>query len=118
MPDCLAAADLVLCRAGASTLAELKAAGKPAILIPSPNVAENHQYKNALSLAEADAAFVFEEKELDPEAVAGAAAKLIGDRELRDRMGANARGLCVPDSAEIIARRIIELGERNEEEKN
>ena len=47
MPTCLAAADLVICRAGASTLSELTAAGRASILIPSPNVAENHQYHNA-----------------------------------------------------------------------
>ena len=51
MPDCLAAADLVICRAGAITLSELQAQGKRAsILIPSPNVAENHQYHNAMAL--------------------------------------------------------------------
>ena len=51
MDLCLAAADLVICRAGATTLSELEVMGKPSILIPSPNVTENHQYHNAMTLA-------------------------------------------------------------------
>lgn len=50
MPECFAAADLIIGRSGASTLSELEAAGKASILIPSPNVAENHQYHNAMTL--------------------------------------------------------------------
>ena len=62
MPELLAAADLVISRAGALTLAELEAVGRAAVLIPSPNVAENHQYFNAMELQKADAAVVIEEK--------------------------------------------------------
>lgn len=62
MPELLAAADLVISRAGALTLAELEAVGRAAILIPSPNVAENHQYYNAMELQKAGAAVVIEEK--------------------------------------------------------
>lgn len=62
MPTCMAAADLVICRAGAITLSEIQAMGKPAILIPSPNVAENHQYHNAMALVNAGAADILEEK--------------------------------------------------------
>ena len=64
MPDLLAAADLVISRSGALTLAELEAMGRASILIPSPNVAENHQYYNALELQNAGAAIVIEEKDL------------------------------------------------------
>lgn len=64
MPDCLAAADLVICRAGAITLSEIQAQGKASILIPSPNVAENHQYHNAMSLVSRNAAEIIEEKDL------------------------------------------------------
>lgn len=64
MPDCLAAADLVICRAGAITLSELQAQGKASILIPSPNVAENHQYHNAMAMVNRDAAMIIEEKDL------------------------------------------------------
>ncbi len=64
MPLKMAAADVIICRAGAMTVSELASAGKCTIFIPSPNVAENHQYKNAKVLADAGGAFVFEEKEL------------------------------------------------------
>jgi UDP-N-acetylglucosamine--N-acetylmuramyl-(pentapeptide) pyrophosphoryl-undecaprenol N-acetylglucosamine transferase len=64
MPACLAAADLAICRAGAITLSELQAQGKPAILIPSPNVAKNHQYHNAMVLVRNKAAQIVEEKDL------------------------------------------------------
>ncbi|MDR1627903.1 MAG: undecaprenyldiphospho-muramoylpentapeptide beta-N-acetylglucosaminyltransferase [Oscillospiraceae bacterium] len=67
MPICMAAADIVICRSGAITLSELKACGKPSILIPSPNVAENHQYYNAMEFVEARAAALLEEKELSGE---------------------------------------------------
>jgi UDP-N-acetylglucosamine--N-acetylmuramyl-(pentapeptide) pyrophosphoryl-undecaprenol N-acetylglucosamine transferase len=67
MPACMAAADIVICRSGAITLSELKACGKPSILIPSPNVAENHQYYNAMEFVEAQAAALIEEKELSGE---------------------------------------------------
>ncbi|HBN81827.1 MAG TPA: UDP-N-acetylglucosamine--N-acetylmuramyl-(pentapeptide) pyrophosphoryl-undecaprenol N-acetylglucosamine transferase, partial [Ruminococcaceae bacterium] len=62
MPECLAAADLVICRAGAITLSELQARGRASILIPSPNVAENHQYHNAMALVRRRAALMIEEK--------------------------------------------------------
>ncbi len=64
MPRCMAAADLVICRCGAMTLSELPAAGKPSILIPSPYVAENHQFHNAMALVERGAALCIEEKDL------------------------------------------------------
>ncbi len=64
MPRCMAAADLVICRCGAMTLSELPALKKPAILIPSPYVAENHQFYNAMALAERGAAVCIEEKDL------------------------------------------------------
>ena len=63
MAVCMAAADLVICRAGAITLSELQAMGKPSVLIPSPYVAENHQYHNAMTLKRAGGAEVIEEKE-------------------------------------------------------
>lgn len=69
MPVCLAAADLVICRAGAMTISELQAQGKPAVLIPSPNVAENHQFHNAMSLVNANAASIIEEKDLTPKSL-------------------------------------------------
>lgn len=67
MPICMAAADIVICRSGAITLSELIVCKKPSILIPSPNVAENHQYHNAMEFVEAKAAALLEEKELSGE---------------------------------------------------
>lgn len=69
MDICLAAADLVICRSGASTLAELEAAGKASILIPSPIVAGNHQYHNAMVLGKAGAAIVIEQKNVTNEKI-------------------------------------------------
>ena len=70
MDICLPACDLVISRAGASSISEIQALGKPAILIPSPNVAENHQFHNAMALAENDGAILIEEKNLDSEILA------------------------------------------------
>ena len=77
MPELLAAADLVISRAGALTLAELEAVGRAAVLIPSPNVAENHQYFNAMELQKAGAAVVIEEKDLTGEKLVGTVADLL-----------------------------------------
>ena len=64
MPKLLHAADIVICRAGAVTLSEISAVGAAAILIPSPNVTDNHQYKNAKILSDSGAAVIIEEKDL------------------------------------------------------
>ena len=109
MPELLAAADLVISRAGALTLAELEAAGRAAILIPSPNVAENHQYYNALELAKVDAAVVIEEKDLTGEKLVAEAARLLAEPGKLARMGSNARTLSVDDSLERIVRRLHNL---------
>ena len=109
MPELLAAADLVISRAGALTLAELEAAGRAAILIPSPNVAENHQYYNALELAKVDAAVVIEEKDLTGEKLAVAAASRPGEAGSVAGSGGGARTLSVDDSLERIVRRLHNL---------
>ncbi|MDE6102250.1 MAG: undecaprenyldiphospho-muramoylpentapeptide beta-N-acetylglucosaminyltransferase, partial [Ruminococcus sp.] len=79
MNVCLAAADLVICRSGASTLAELEAAGKASILIPSPIVAGNHQYHNAMVLGKAGAAVVIEQKDITNEKIISEIEKLYND---------------------------------------
>ena len=109
MPQLLAAADLVISRAGALTLAELEAAGRAAILIPSPNVAENHQYYNALELQKAGAAVVIEEKNLTGEALIGSVKKLMEDPQQLAVMGKLARGLAVDDSLDRITKKLLEL---------
>ena len=106
MPELLAAADLVISRAGALTLAELEAAGRAAILIPSPNVAENHQYYNALELAKVDAAVVTEEKDLTGDKLVAEVQALLDENGKLARMGQNARSLSVDDSLDRIVRRL------------
>ena len=86
MPLKMAAADLVISRAGAMTLTEIAMMKKAAVLIPSPNVADNHQYKNAKVLADAGAAILLEEKDLNAESITEAVEKLYSEREERERM--------------------------------
>ena len=109
MDKCLAAADIIISRSGASTLSEIEAVGKASILIPSPNVAENHQYHNAMTLVNANAARVIEEKDLTDEKLLETVKELLADKNLRDTMGENAKKLAVMDSQEQIARIIISL---------
>ena len=103
MDELLAAADLVVSRAGASTLAELSVAGKASVLIPSPNVTENHQYHNAMTLGSVGAAVVIEEKDLTPDGFCAAVEELISDPAKLAQMGAEARKTAVDDSASRIA---------------
>lgn len=109
MPECLAAADLVISRSGAITISELEAAGRASVLIPSPNVAENHQYFNALTLSAAGAAVVYEEKDIDPERTAREIYELARDARALADMGIKARSVAVKDSAEKIYFHISEL---------
>lgn len=109
MPELLAAADLVISRAGALTLAELEAVGRAAILIPSPNVAENHQYYNALELQKAGAAVVIEEKDLTGEKLVETAADLLAQPGKLAQMGQNARSLSVDDSLDRITNALLKL---------
>ena len=102
MSRCMAACDLFINRAGASTLSEIEALGKPSILIPSPYVAENHQYHNAMTLVEKNAAVVIEEKDLTGEKLTEEVEKLLADRAGLEKMGENARAMCVSDAAQRI----------------
>ncbi len=103
------AADLVICRAGATTLAEVSASGRPSILVPLPTATDDHQRKNAAVLASAGAAIVVDERELDGARLADEIAALVGDRERREQMGLAARRLARPDAAQRIADRVEEL---------
>ena len=102
MATCLAAADLVICRAGAITLSELQVQGKPAILIPSPNVAENHQYHNAMSMVDSKAAFIIEESELTGEKVIEYADRILGDEETLKEYSQNAGKMAIVDANDRI----------------
>ena len=102
------AADLVVSRAGAGSISELQLLGKPVILVPSPNVAEDHQRKNALALADRDAALMI----LDADAAAKlpeAIVSLSDDKEARDRLSRNILDMALPDSNEKIVDAALEL---------
>jgi UDP-N-acetylglucosamine--N-acetylmuramyl-(pentapeptide) pyrophosphoryl-undecaprenol N-acetylglucosamine transferase len=103
MPRRLADADMVLCRAGATTLAELAAAGRPAILVPFPFAADDHQRANAEAVREAGAAVMVEDKDLDGVRCAAEIVALAGDPPRRLAMAAAARTLARPDAALRIA---------------
>ena len=113
MDVCLAAADLVVCRSGASTLAELEAAGKASILIPSPIVAGNHQYHNAMVLGNAGAAVVIEQKDVTNERMIAEIEKLYGDRAKVKSMSENAAKLHLSDTNERILAVIDKLIEKS-----
>lgn len=102
MDDCLAAADLVICRAGASTLSELEAAGRASILIPSPNVAENHQYHNGMVLVKNEAAILIEEKDLTGERLCREVEALAENPQRLRELGQNAQKLARIDANEKI----------------
>jgi UDP-N-acetylglucosamine--N-acetylmuramyl-(pentapeptide) pyrophosphoryl-undecaprenol N-acetylglucosamine transferase len=103
MPAAFARADLVVCRSGASTVAEIAAAGKPAVFVPFPRAADDHQTVNALALERAGAAVLVEESKLDGVWLAETIAALLGDRARLQQMSAAARGLAHPNAARDIA---------------
>lgn len=102
MDICLAAADLIICRSGASTLAELEAAGKASILIPSPIVAGNHQYHNAMVLGRAGAAEVIEQKDVTSDKIISEIEKLYSNPDKVEIMSESAAALHLTDTNERI----------------
>lgn len=109
MPKALAAADLAVSRAGAMATAELLAWGIPALLVPLPTAAADHQTHNARSLAEAGAAVWVKESELTPERLWSELGMLAGDDERRGEMAERARERARPDAAREIAKKLLEL---------
>jgi len=105
----IADADVVVCRAGATTLAEITAAGKPAILVPLPTATDDHQRKNAEALERAGAAEVLLQSDLSGGGLAGRIRALAADREARRRMSQAARALARPDAARVVVDRVLEL---------
>ncbi len=103
MPAAFARADLLLCRSGASTVAEVAAAGKPAIFVPLPTSAGDHQRHNAETLADANAARLLPQAELAGDRLAQEVASLLGDRARLVQMGAAARQFAHPHAAAEIA---------------
>jgi UDP-N-acetylglucosamine--N-acetylmuramyl-(pentapeptide) pyrophosphoryl-undecaprenol N-acetylglucosamine transferase len=108
----LGQADIVVSRAGATTLAEITAAAKAAVLIPLPTATDDHQRKNAEALAVAGAAELLRQRDLTGAVLAARVLALASDRDRRQRMSAASRTLARPDAARIIVDRALALAER------
>lgn len=111
MGDAYSAADLVIGRAGASSISEFCLLGKPVILVPSPNVAENHQYHNAMALVNKDAAIHVSDAEA-PNILLRTALDIIHDKQRLQTLSSNILTLAKHHSAEEIAKRVIELARK------
>ncbi len=112
MPTMMAAADVIISRAGASSCNEIAAAGTPCILIPSPNVTDNHQEKHARALSESGGATLILEKDCTPEALMAAIHHLVTDEQASTQMRKALQKLCVLDSAERLCDVIAQLKEK------
>jgi UDP-N-acetylglucosamine--N-acetylmuramyl-(pentapeptide) pyrophosphoryl-undecaprenol N-acetylglucosamine transferase len=108
MNKAYAVCDLVIARAGASTISELAALGLPSMLIPSPNVAENHQYHNAKSLSDAGATVLVEDKNLDENFLNAVSTLIFTEEKLKD-LSTKIKNFSKPDAANIIAKRAIKF---------
>ena len=108
-----AAADLIVSRAGAGTISELAIAGKPVILVPSPNVAEDHQTKNAMALSERSAAVMVTDADA-PLLLCEKITDLLSDEEMMRRLGKNISEMAVHDSDKKIAEEVVKLAEGKE----
>ncbi len=109
MDRCLAAADLVVCRAGASSLSEIQALGKPSILVPYPYAAENHQYYNAKTMSDRDAAILIEEKYFTGERLLSEVEALLADTDRLKRMGENAKAMAILDASQRITECVCKI---------
>jgi len=114
MPSAFAGADLLLCRSGASTVAEIAAAGKPAIFVPFPRAADDHQRRNAEAIAEHGAAVLVSQSELSPERLTRELIGLLRDPARMKEMAEKARALSHHDAAGRVARMVAELAEKNQ----
>ena len=113
MNDCLAACDLVVSRAGAITLSEIQAKGRPAVLIPSPFVAENHQYHNAMSMVNKKAAMIIEQKDLTGEKLIETVDSMLTDKNVLAEYRKNAQSMAITDANERIYKTIKEVLSEN-----
>jgi UDP-N-acetylglucosamine--N-acetylmuramyl-(pentapeptide) pyrophosphoryl-undecaprenol N-acetylglucosamine transferase len=112
MPGFFASADLLLCRSGASTVAEITAAGKPAIFVPFPRAADDHQKRNAEALERAGAAVMLEEANLTSQTLVDTVTKLLNDPAKLRAMGDAARSLSHPNAARDIAAMAAKLSRK------
>jgi UDP-N-acetylglucosamine--N-acetylmuramyl-(pentapeptide) pyrophosphoryl-undecaprenol N-acetylglucosamine transferase len=109
MPAAFARADLLLCRSGASTVAEATAAGKPAIFVPFPQAADDHQRRNAEAIVQGGAAVLVPQAELTPQRLTEVVTQLFGDPGRLKEMAERARELSHYDAAGRVARMVGEL---------
>ena len=109
MPIQMAASDLIIARAGAITLGEITAMGKPSIIIPSPNVTNNHQYHNAKSLFDNNACIMIEEKDMSADVVYNQVINLINDKKRLDEIGKNAQQMALLEATEIIYHNVFDM---------
>jgi len=109
MPTVMAAADVIISRAGASSCNEIAASGTPCILIPSPNVTDNHQEKNARAIADRGGAVLLLEKDCTAQRLYEEVKAILADQQRQRQMSAALRSACVLDSAERICDIIQEL---------
>ncbi len=107
-----AAADVIISRAGAGTIAELCVIKKPVILVPSPNVAEDHQTKNALALVEVQAAIFVADRDAEAKLI-DKAITLLNDKELQKKLSNNIGKLAMPHADEVIAQEVIQITNNN-----
>lgn len=107
-----AAADIIVARAGAGSIAELCVIGKPTVLVPSPNVAEDHQTKNAQALVDKAAAVMVPDAEALPKLI-GAVMDLLDDHQRCKVLGANLRDLAIIDADDVIAQEVLRLAEQD-----
>ncbi len=115
MPAMFARADLLICRSGASTVAEITAAGKPAVFVPFPRAADDHQNINARALERVGAAVVVEESKLEPNYLVEAITTLMKDPDRLQKMAAAAKSLAHPQAVEEIASMVAELARKRRE---
>ena len=115
MATAYSAADLVISRAGAGSISEFCLLQKPVILVPSPNVAEDHQTKNALALVDKNAALYVKDAEAQ-ELLLDKAIEAVGQPELLKNLSKNITELAFKDSANVIAREVLKLAEKYQKE--
>lgn len=109
MPELMSACDVVIARAGAVTLSEIALMGKASILIPSPNVTNNHQYKNAKALSDKDATLLLQEKELTCETLTESVKSILEDKKRKERLEENVKSFAVSDANKRVYEELIKL---------
>src|SRR5690606_35693828 len=107
-----AAADIIIARAGAGTIAELCVVGKPTILVPSPNVAEDHQTKNAQALVNKKAALMVADVEAQRKLI-DTAFELLQNQQRSEMLSTNLKALAISDADDVIAREVLRLADKD-----